>query len=101
MAYGWRQENLAENAAEISALGKDLFKRLSDMGEHFNKVGKSLEKAVEAYNGAVGSLESRVMVTARKFADLKTSPMGVEIAPLEPVETSVRAAAPAPDRTPL
>jgi DNA recombination protein RmuC len=101
VAYGWRQENLAENAAEISALGKDLFKRLSDMGEHFNKVGKSLEKAVEAYNGAVGSLESRVMVTARKFADLKTSPMGVEIAPLEPVETSVRAAAPAPDRTPL
>jgi len=92
VAYGWRQENLAENAAEISALGKDLFKRLSDMGEHFNKVGKSLEKAVEAYNGAVGSLESRVMVTARKFADLKTSPMGVEIAPLEPVETSVRAA---------
>ena len=91
VAYGWRQENLAENAAEISALGKDLFKRLSDMGEHFNKVGKSLEKAVEAYNGAVGTLESRVLVTARKFADLKTSPMGVEIAPLEPVETSVRA----------
>ena len=91
VAYGWRQENLAENAAEISALGKDLFKRLSDMGEHFNKVGKSLEKAVEAYNGAVGTLESRVLVTARKFADLKTTPMGVEIAPLEPVETSVRA----------
>jgi DNA recombination protein RmuC len=92
VAYGWRQENLAQNAAEISALGKELFKRLSDMGEHFNKVGRSLERAVEAYNGAVGSLESRVMVSARKFADLKTAPMGLEIAPLEPVEKSVREA---------
>jgi len=90
VAYGWRQENLAENAAEISALGKELFKRLSDMGEHFNRVGKSLERAVEAYNGAVGSLEGRVMVSARKFADLKTAPLGVEIAQLELVEKAVR-----------
>jgi DNA recombination protein RmuC len=91
VAYGWRQEDLAKNAAEISALGKDLFKRLSDMGDHLNKVGKGLERAVEAYNAAVGSLEARVMVTARKFADLKTAPLGVEIAELEPVEKSVRA----------
>jgi DNA recombination protein RmuC len=91
VAYGWRQENLAQNAAEISALGKDLFKRLSDMGDHWNKMGKALERAVEAYNAAVGSLEARVMVTARKFADLKTAPLGVEIAELEPVEKSVRA----------
>jgi len=90
VAYGWRQENLAQNAAEISALGKELFKRLSDMGEHFNKVGKSLERAVEAYNGAVGSLENRVMVSARKFADLKTAPLGVEIEQLELIEKSVR-----------
>jgi DNA recombination protein RmuC len=90
VAYGWRQENLAQNAAEISALGKELFKRLSDMGEHFNKVGKGLERAVEAYNGAVGSLESRVMVSARKFADLKTAPLGVEIEQLELIEKSVR-----------
>ncbi|MGA2773956.1 MAG: DNA recombination protein RmuC [Bryobacteraceae bacterium] len=91
VAYGWRQENLAQNAAEISALGKDLFKRLSDMGDHWNKMGKSLERAVEAYNAAVGSFEARVMVSARKFADLKTAPLGVEIAELEPVEKSVRA----------
>ena len=91
VAYGWRQENLAQNAAEISALGKDLFKRLSDMGDHWNKVGKALEHAVEAYNAAVGSLEARVMVSARKFAELKTAPLGVEIAELEPVEKSVRA----------
>jgi DNA recombination protein RmuC len=91
VAYGWRQEDLAKNAADIAALGKDLFKRLSDMGDHLNKVGKGLERAVEAYNAAVGSFEARVMVTARKFADLKTAPLGVEIAELEPVEKSVRA----------
>jgi DNA recombination protein RmuC len=89
--YGFRQEDLAKNAAEISALGKELFKRLSDMGDHLNKVGKGLERAVEAYNGAVGSFEARVMVSARKFADLKTAPLGVEIAALEPLEKSVRA----------
>jgi len=91
VAYGWRQENLAENAAEISALGKELFKRLSDMGDHWTKMGTALERAVESYNAAVGSLEARVLVTARKFADLKTAPLGVEIAKLEPVEKSVRA----------
>jgi DNA recombination protein RmuC len=91
VAYGWRQEKLAQNAAEISALGKELYKRLSDMGDHWNRVGKSLDRAVEAYNSAVGSLESRVMVSARKFADLKTAPLGVEIAELEPVEKGVRA----------
>jgi len=90
VAYGWRQEKLAENAAEISALGKDLYKRLSDMGDHWVRAGKGLERAVEAYNSAVGTFENRVMVTARKFADLKTTPLGVEIAPLEPVEKSVR-----------
>ena len=91
VAYGWRQENLAQNAAEISALGKDLFKRISDMGDHFNKVGVNLGRAVDAYNSAVGSLESRVMVSARRFADLKTAPMGVQIGELEPVEKNVRA----------
>jgi DNA recombination protein RmuC len=90
VAYGWRQEKLAENAAEISSLGKELFKRLSDMGEHWNRVGRSLERAVEAYNSAVGSLESRVMVTARKFEDLKATPLGGDIAPLEPVDKRVR-----------
>lgn len=92
VAYGWRQEKLAENAAEISALGKELFKRLSDMGEHWGKLGKSLERAVEAYNSAIGSLETRVLVSARKFAELKTAPLGVEIAALEPVDRAVRAA---------
>jgi len=91
VAYGWRQEKLAQSAAEISTLGKELFKRLSDMGDHWNRMGRSLERAVEAYNAATGSLESRVMVSARKFAELKTAPLGVEIAELEPVEKIVRA----------
>ena len=90
VAYGWRQQKLAENAAEISALGKDLYKRLSDMGDHWNKMGRGLERAVEAYNSGIGSLESRVMVSARRFADLKTAPLGVEIPVLEPVEKAVR-----------
>jgi DNA recombination protein RmuC len=94
VAYGWRQEKLAQNAAEISLLGKELFKRLSDMGDHWSKVGKGLERAVEAYNSATGSLETRVMVSARKFADLKTAPLGVEITPLEPVEKAIRAVEP-------
>lgn len=93
VAYGWRQEHIAQNAAEISALGKDLFKRLSDMGDHWNKLGRGLERAVEAYNSATGSLESRVMVTARRFADLKTAPLGVEIEQLAPVEKIVRTVA--------
>jgi DNA recombination protein RmuC len=91
VAYGWRQERLAENAAEISVLGKELYKRLSDLGDHWNKVGRSLERAVESYNCATGSLEARVMVSARRFADLKTAPMGVEIPELEPIDKFVRA----------
>jgi DNA recombination protein RmuC len=91
VSYGWRQEKLAENAAQISVLGKELYKRLSDMGEHWNRVGRALERAVEAYNGAAGSFESRVMVSARRFEELKTAPLGVQIAPLEPVEKAVRA----------
>jgi len=90
VAYGWRHEKLAQNAAEISILGKDLFKRLSDMAEHWNRMGRGLERAVEAYNSAVGSLESRVMRSARKFADLNTAPFGLEIPLLEPVEKAVR-----------
>lgn len=71
VAYGWRQEKLAENARIIGDLGRDLYKRISDFGIHLSRVGKSLEASVDSYNKAVGSLETRVLVSARRFKDLE------------------------------
>jgi DNA anti-recombination protein RmuC len=89
VAYGWRQEKLAENAKEISDLGKELYKRLANMGDHLAKVGKSLAGATDAYNKAVASLETRVLVSARKFKDLGTTG-SEDIGELGPVEVTPR-----------
>lgn len=70
VAYGWTQEKLAKNAQEISALGKELHDRLFNYASHMESVGKSLDRAVDQYNKAVRSLESRVMVSARRFVEL-------------------------------
>jgi DNA recombination protein RmuC len=70
IAYGWRQEQIAEGAQQISALGQELADRLSTMGEHFAKVGQALGRAVESYNSTITSLENRILPTARKFKSL-------------------------------
>jgi len=90
VAYGWNQEKLARNAHEISNLGKELHDRLRKLATHITGVGTNLDRAVEAYNQAVGSLENRVLVSARKFADLGAS-VAEDIPELEPIETTARA----------
>jgi len=90
IAYGWRQEAIAANAKEISDLGGELYKRLSDLGGHWVDLGKNLAKTVEAFNSAVASLESRVLVSARKFKELGAASSSVEIEPVEPVEKVLR-----------
>ncbi len=88
--YGWNQEKLARNAQEISALGKELHDRLRKLAVHISGVGTNLDRAVEAYNQAVGSLENRVLVSARKFAELGAS-VAEDIPELAPIETTARA----------
>jgi len=90
VAYGWRQEKLADNARAIADLGRDIHKRLADMAGHMGKLGNHLGKAVGSYNQAVGSLESRVLVTARRFKELEASNPDTEIETLHPVESQPR-----------
>jgi len=73
VAFGWQQEKLTENARKISDLGTDLFERLSTMGRYINGLGHDLERCIQTYNKVVGSLERRVLVSARKFKDLGIS----------------------------
>jgi DNA recombination protein RmuC len=89
VAYGHKQVSLASNAKEISDLGKDLHKRVYDFVEHYQDVGEKLDKAIASYNRSVGTLESRVLVTARKFKELKSTG-DEEIALPAPVEKQSR-----------
>lgn len=86
VSYGWRQEALARNAQIISQLGRELHERLGTMADHMTRVGKGLGGAVNSYNAAVASLESRVMVTARRFKDLKATAGGDDLPELVPLE---------------
>jgi DNA recombination protein RmuC len=90
VCYGWRQERLAQNAREISQLGGELYKRFAVLAAHVGAVGKGLNSAVEAYNRAAGNIESRVLVTARKFRELGATPLGMEIENLPQVEQIAR-----------
>ncbi len=89
VAYGWGQEKIARNAQQISALGKDLHERLRTLARHFEDAGRGLDRAVECYNKAVGSFESRVLVSARKLNEL-TASTAPELPELEPIETTAR-----------
>src|SRR6201997_2347593 len=89
VAYGWNQEKLARNAQQISALGKELHDRLRSMSLHMENLRKGLDRAVEAYNKAAGSMESRVLVTARKFAELGAA-VAEDIPELAPIEITTR-----------
>ncbi|RNM13057.1 DNA recombination protein RmuC [Nocardioides pocheonensis] len=88
IAYGWTTEALAERTREIHELGRDLYSRLGTVGRHLDKLGRSLKGTIDAYNSTVGSLESRVFVTARHFADVADFDERIE-AP-RPVEDSPR-----------
>lgn len=89
VAYGWRQEKIAQSALEISALGKEMYERIKVLSGHMEKLGKGLDRAVDAFNKAVGSLETRVLVSARKFTELGAA-TGEEILTVAPVEKSAR-----------
>jgi len=90
-AAGWREETIAESAREISEQGRLLYERLATMGGHFGNLGRRLSKAVEAFNDTLGSLETRVLPTARRFPELGISSKH-ELAPVEPIDLAVRAA---------
>jgi DNA recombination protein RmuC len=90
VAYGWRQDSIARNAEEIAALGRELYERLSKLDAHFGDLGTHLEKAMKFYNSAVGTLESRVLVSARRFKDLGVGSSVADLPVLEPLELPVR-----------
>jgi DNA recombination protein RmuC len=89
--YGWRQEAIAAQAKAIGDLGRELYKRLTDLTDHFTKLGSSLRGSVDAYNRAVGTLETRVLVSARRFRDLEAAGADGEIAQLSQIEQTPRA----------
>ena len=88
VALAWRQEAVARSATEVAALGRDLHKRLGTLADNLDKMGRSLTSTVRAYNSALGSLETRVLVQARRFEHLGVT--ADDIASPAPIEEAVR-----------
>jgi DNA recombination protein RmuC len=90
VAFGWRQEKVAENAAIVAELGRDLYKRLAALGGHVTSMGRSVENSVKHFNALVGSLEGSVLPQARKFNELQVEGTAEPLPELGPIETDVR-----------
>jgi DNA recombination protein RmuC len=89
IAYGWRQEQVTKNAQQIGMLGKELYDRMSTVAKHFNEMGTAIERSVSSYNRIVGSMESRVLPSIRKFRDLGvTAPDEIQV--IEQVDQKTR-----------
>lgn len=85
VAHSWRQEALTENYREVARLGKEFYERLATFADRFDEVRKRLDGAVQAYNEAAGSFESRILVSARRLRDLEVT-TAAELAPADPIE---------------
>jgi DNA recombination protein RmuC len=88
VAHGWTQEALASNARQVHALGRELYDRLATVSNHLERLGRSLTAAVRAYNAAIGSVETRVLVSARRMRDLEVT--DDDLCTPSPVEEAVR-----------
>ena len=89
VAYGWRQEQLAKNAEKIRQAGEELYQRLANFSGHLQKLGRSLETGLKAYNSAIGSFDARVMPGARRFVELGINP-GKDIEEPQQIETGIK-----------
>ena len=94
--YARRRREIADNAREIGALGRELYRRLASMGGHLSGLGGDLEKSVKRYNALIGSVESNVMPQARRFSELEVEGADRPLPEFRPIETEVRV--PRPDR---
>src|SRR5256885_16973078 len=97
IAFGWRQEKVAENVQRVHELGRELYRRTLAMTEHIQNCGAALGKSVKCFNEFIGSLEHSVMPQARRFNELEVEGTGAEIPPLRAIEGEPRPACAGPE----